>query len=117
MVTAIQAKTIGAVTTNYNVLNEIAKATTDGIDWKTEYNRLNYSGDIFMLVQAFGMYDEVNVTESLSGYVFSKEEIETCYFLEWINYLGENVGLGGTGNYPIPDIVNLVYVNPLILVT
>lgn len=116
MVTIIKAKTIGNIITSFPVLNETIRAKSLGIDWKTQYNQLKYPAELFMLSEAFKNYDELNVTEMLSGYIFNKQEIEDEYFAMWENYIPENVGLGGAGEWPVPDLVNLVYIDPLKIV-
>lgn len=62
------------------ILNEIQKAKELGLDWKTEFDKLEYSDSLETLSIMFSNYDEVEVQESRNGYILGKDAIEAGYF-------------------------------------
>lgn len=62
------------------VINEIQRAKELGLDWKTEFDKLNYSNDLETLAIMFENYETVEVQESRNGYVLDKDAIEAGYF-------------------------------------
>lgn len=61
------------------VMDEIQKAKDLGLDWKTEFDKLNYSKDLETLAIMFDNYEHVNVQESRNGYILDKPAIEAGY--------------------------------------
>lgn len=108
-----QRKT-GFLRVGWWVIQEIMRARALGIDWKTQYNKLKYSNDIYTIARMFEIYDDVEIQESLNGYVFDKEQVEAGY----IYYHFEFEDGSDPGPDPDPDPEpsdSAIIINPLTL--
>lgn len=82
----------------YWVIEEIQRAKALGLDWKTDYDKLRYSDDLYTLAYMLEHYEKVEVQESRNGYLFDKAQVEAGY-----PYYHYDFDTGGTPPDPDPD--------------
>lgn len=63
----------------YWVIEEIQRAKSLGLDWKTDYDKLRYSDDLYTLAYMLDHYEKVEIQESRNGYLFDKAQVEAGY--------------------------------------
>lgn len=112
----------GFIRVGWWIIIEIMRARYFGIDWKKDYKKLQYSSDLYTLATMFEMYDDVEVQESLNGYILDKAQIESGYIyydFDFLTYPTPHLPKDDEPTPPDPDPEpkdNMIYANPLVLI-